>query len=1049
MMLIRFLEASLLFSVALCAATSSAASQPITLALGDSAQIRVAPGTAVSVPVRIEVGAGSTERLASFGGGLTWATTRLRFDSVRAVDATWTVTANTADAANGQVLLSVYSTAGLMSSATVARAFFTSTTQPGGTRVQLSPSAAGSELGLNILDLVAVRPLDACVAPTGRWGDVTDDGVVNVIDAQQIARFSVGLTVGNPTALAARADVNADGVSNIIDAQQIARFSVSLSAAARINTATFVAPIPEAVRITSGVAPVVRQGQALQLAVDPRDGAEASMAGCVPLTYASESPEIATVSRNGVVTGTAPGLAWLSVTASGGKLQRMLVRVAQPNGVMRGTRAFVGGSSHTCAVALEGSGYCWGSNGSGELGDGTTTPSATPKAISGGLTFSMLSAGGARTCGLTIEGVAHCWGLNTGALPSPVPTSLAFSTITSGSSHHCALTSSGAAFCWGGNSSGQLGDGTTTTSTSPVAVAGGRTFVDIDASGTHTCALTVTGAIFCWGLNGSGQLGNGSTGGQSSVPVAVAGANEFVSIATQANLSSGVWTSATCALSAAGDAFCWGTNASGQLGDGTTTSRNIPGIVSPVARFVRIAGGTSHACALSSTGTVYCWGDNSSGQLGDGSYAFQSTPVPVTGSTPWKAVSAVGTSSCGLSNTGTSYCWGNNVFGQLGIGTMPFRTTPVAVAGGVSYTSLAAGLSSTCGISASTVRCWGSNASGELGVGTASAPRSTPALVAGSNSYNQVTVGERFACALATTGSSPFCWGANDRGQLGDGTTVNKSVPTAVSGAPVFTSIVAGLRSSCGRGTTGAVQCWGWNGFGQLGDGTTTNQTSPVTVAWSGSFNSISAGLVSFCGLDATGAAYCWGYNGYGQLGDGTTTQRSSPVAVSGGLTFGSLAGGAGNNILYAICGLTTDKRAFCWGGNDKGQLGNGTVTAGFTSGSTVPSAVTGGFSFVSIANGGIHACGLTETGAAYCWGLNSSGQLGDGTTTDRASPTLVAGAPAFVALTAGERHTCGRTAAGVAYCWGSNATGQLGNGETLPFLPTLVSTNGVTFRAP
>ena len=203
------------------------------------------------------------------------------------------------------------------------------------------------------------------------------------------------------------------------------------------------------------------------------------------------------------------------------------------------------------------------------------------------------------------------------------------------------------------------------------------------------------------------------------------------------------------------------------------------------------------------------------------------------------------------------------------------------------------------------------------------------------------------------------------------------------------------------------------------------------------------AGVASNCGLTGGGVAYCWGYNQRGQLGDGTTTNATAPVAVAGGLTFSSLAGGTLSNGTYQNCGLTTARAAYCWGGNDRGQLGVGTLNS-----ASSPSMVAGGLTFATLANGGYHACGLNLAGAAYCWGFNWFGQLGDGTTTDRNVPVLVSGAPAFVALSAGGLHTCGRTAAGAVYCWDNNASGQLGNAE-LATGPRAVAASGIVFRAP
>ena len=229
---------------------------------------------------------------------------------------------------------------------------------------------------------------------------------------------------------------------------------------------------------------------------------------------------------------------------------------------------------------------------------------------------------------------------------------------------------------------------------------------------------------------------------------------------------------------------------------------------------------------------------------------------------------------------------------------------------------------------------------------------------------------------------------------------------------------------------------------GSLGDGGFAYgpQTSPIAVAGGLSFATVSVGVAHSCGVTTTGAAYCWGNDIYGMLGDGDTLSKASPVAVAGGLSFLTVSAGS-----FHVCGITTVGAAYCWGANVNGELGNGStgpeLCLSYYPCSTTPVAVLGGLAFTTVSVGGgeadSYACGITTGGAAYCWGSNMHGQLGDGTTTNRTSPVPVSGGLKFAtvsaALDASGRysHTCGVTTEGATYCWGSNSKGQLGDGTT------------------
>jgi alpha-tubulin suppressor-like RCC1 family protein len=274
--------------------------------------------------------------------------------------------------------------------------------------------------------------------------------------------------------------------------------------------------------------------------------------------------------------------------------------------------------------------------------------------------------------------------------------------------------------------------------------------------------------------------------------------------------------------------------------------------------------------------------------------------------------------------------------------------------------------------------------------GTGSAGnRSTPLTVtvspSGISDIASVDAGDNHSCALRASGVA-YCWGDNSFGQLGDGTTTNRLVPTPVAGSLTFISLSAGGDYTCGVATGGAGYCWGYNGDGRLGDNTATQRLVPTAVVGGLTFASVITGDFHSCALTSSGAAYCWGAGSY--IGDGTTTQRLAPTAVAGGLTFASInasAGPANTNVAYT-CGVTPSGAAYCWGYNTFGALGDGTTTQRL-----VPNAVTGGLTFAAVRAGGYHTCSVTTSGAAYCWGANGNGQLGDGTTTQRLVPMPVA----------------------------------------------------------
>jgi len=337
-----------------------------------------------------------------------------------------------------------------------------------------------------------------------------------------------------------------------------------------------------------------------------------------------------------------------------------------------------------------------------------------------------------------------------------------------------------------------------------------------------------------------------------------------------------------------------------------------------------------------------------------------------------------------------------------------------------------AGLGHTCALTtAGGVRCWGLNDEGQLGDGTTQ-NRSLPVDVSGLGSgVTAVTAGAFHTCAVTAAGGVK-CWGYNRHGELGDGTTTSRLTPVDVSGLSIGVKALAAGGHTCALLVSGGVKCWGQNHFGELGDGTTTNRPTPVdVVGLSSGVAAIAIEDVHTCALMVSGAVKCWGSNTDGELGDGTTTDRSTPVDVAG-LSAGVAAVGAGD---FQSCALLSAGSVKCWGTNDNGELGNGTA---FGSRSLTPVDVVGLSGGKAIAVGWGHACALLSGGGVKCWGYNRNGELGDGGTGNRDRPVDVPGVPAGVAaLAAGGVHNCALTRAGGVSCWGDNSYGQLGDGTT------------------
>jgi len=337
----------------------------------------------------------------------------------------------------------------------------------------------------------------------------------------------------------------------------------------------------------------------------------------------------------------------------------------------------------------------------------------------------------------------------------------------------------------------------------------------------------------------------------------------------------------TCAVTSSQQAFCWGAH-DGLLPENTFSANVATHVTSLGSGVLAISAGEGYSCAIVDGRGAVCWGENKEGKLGTGSTADSLVPTAVVGLKSGITSIATGKQhTCALSQQGKVMCWGEGTLGRLGTGNNDDTTVPQLVKNlDLGAKAIAVGGSRSCAITNSGgLECWGWHA--EI---TGNSIASTPLAMYGLDSdVMAVSCGANHTCALTTVGRV-LCWGSNEHGQLGDTTNTERSLPTQVVGLESgVTSISAGYYHTCALMSSGGVKCWGHNNRGQLGDGSTTHKTVPTPVLGiDPSVTAISAGYEHTCAIGASGEGWCWGSNSVGELGNGTRTDSATPVRVIG-----------------------------------------------------------------------------------------------------------------------------------------------------------------------
>jgi uncharacterized protein YjdB len=515
------------------------------------------------------------------------------------------------------------------------------------------------EQGIVVNVAVTPSPSTIIVGKTGALTAVLTDAHSNIV-ANQVVSWSSDNT--------AVATVDSHG---IVTGASLGMATITASSNGMSGTAAVVVVRPPvAAVIVEPATSSLQVGRNETLITTLKDADGNTLTGRT-VGWSSSDPTSATVDANGVVTAVQPNTVTITATAEG--VSGIASVTITPAGFSVKVGSLSGGDFHTCGIASNGKGYCWGENVWGELGNGAVGGSQLqPNLVAGGLTWSSIQAASIGTCGLTTDGTAYCWGANNvnqlgdglsfaqetqRGTPGPVLTSLHFTQLANFNGAPCALDTSATAWCWGWNDNGRLGAGNVAP-LSPIVGLGGNTWRLLAQGQSDNCGVTTAGVALCFGVI-DGQ---------------VVGASPVYTMMTVGHFHA-------CGLDATGSAWCSGANDQGQFGNGTTSNSMHPAAV-PAAMgmtFVSIASGVDSVCGLTPGGDIYCWGNNESGELGNGTMASSTVPVKVTSSLTFTSLARGYFHFCATATNGGVYCWGNNQFGQLGDGTTQTRMVPTRV----------------------------------------------------------------------------------------------------------------------------------------------------------------------------------------------------------------------------------------------------------------------------------------------------------------------------------------------------------------------------------
>lgn len=732
-------------------------------------------------------------------------------------------------------------------------------------------------------------------------------------------------------------------------------------------------------------------------------------------------------------------------------------------------RGLTAGNAHTCVIDEFDALKCWGSNSSNQLGELAARAIAKPERVANDAQWKLAALGWEQTCAVSLDDTLLCWGAgNSGptvitvgaAAPAtggastsndpPGGASERWRQISTAGSSACGTRSDGSLWCWG------VANAMYAQEPEPLRRVGfGVDWLEVSNSDWHKCAIKRDRSLWCWGENYIGQLGDGTTE-YRRLPTIVAPDKKWTTVTTSIGLgqstpvggptpgpppapppgpSSSGALGHTCAIADDARLLCWGVNQTGQLGEGTFNESWSPVEVSGGGAWRAVDAGTEHTCGIQIDGSLWCWGSNDFGQLGAKTPQEQPVPWRVSDEVDWVEVAAGQFHTCALRRDGSVWCAGRNDLGQLGLGGIAYQTEPALVLGDsrlVTATDVG-----TCAIRQDdSLWCWGVTASrfversllgSQIGLERLDS-KQQPTRV-------ELAPGVQLIAVSGTPGAfgagGAYC-GLDQQGVIWcqDFPTLGPVTFSRVDGEQRWKSLSLGNRYSCGIAQDRTLHCWGADFMsGYLGAGQIRSD-QPRVMSGSPTWTELAVSINHACAINTGLELWCWGANYSGELGQDPTTFTDIPYLMHAAPEFAwrSVTVGVSHS-----CALTPDDSLWCWGNNQRGQLGIDNDTQY----DWTPQRVGDLGEWVSVSAGNDSTCAIKRDSSLWCWGL-----VGEASVVTRA-PVRIGTKTGWLSVVTADARGCASHADGALYCWGRNEFGQAGNGSAWSSSWRLVQIDG------